>query len=821
MKSKLLPLLSVITICLVLFGLNYNSNVQTSVELKTSNIQTKQQKEEATQKIKSEAITLVKPFFEASLKQAIQQKQNNPQGIIEFPATCFAPDTDPAYIEKFYSTRTAIRNSLGISEVENSSRFNIGNRWFETASDGVGLGQGDLTTLTWSYVPDSTPIGNGGCGSEDESDDDSDFIAFFNGIYGPPTTPGDFTTAPWHTVFIDMFESWSNTSGIIFVYEPNDDGTTVVTGGPGILGTRGDFRISGHEIDGNSGILACNYFPQNGDMIIDTADNFFGNNPTLGTTNVLTHEIGHGLGIAHVCPVSQTKLMEPFVTGAFQGPQEDDILATNRSYGDPEGVNDTSNTATFLGAEAIPTSYTKSQRSIDDNSDMDYFSFTTSASSTVSVTLTPTGTTYLSGVQSNDGSCTPGNSFNALTVSDLMVEILDTDGATILATADASGLGLVEGTVKALPVAGTYFVRVQQQGGAINNVQMYDLDLNINGETCTSSLPTNLQTSEVTDATANLSWDAQTNALYDLRYRESGTTDWIVTEDLGPTSFTLTGLTAVTEYEVQLLSKCDEGTASEYSASLFFTTDEEPDPVFPAPYCGPLSFTQDIEPITLVEIAGISNVSDTTVNGSPGHEDFTAIEGAMEEGMSYPIILEGNTAGDFENRFAIFIDWNQNDVLDDAGEVYEITEILTNSTGTDGTQVTGNIEVPAGVTAGTTRMRVKKIYNTDDYLDPCLGTGYGQVEDYTITVSEEVLSVDRATFLSFDVYPNPVQERLNINAQQAIEQVTIFNTLGQIVLKQKLGVTSAQLDVSTLSAGNYFMQVIIDGQKGVYKLLKK
>ena len=116
-------------------------------------------------------------------------------------------------------------------------------------------------------------------------------------------------------------------------------------------------------------------------------------------------------------------------------------------------------------------------------------------------------------------------------------------------------------------------------------------------------------------------------------------------------------------------------------------------------------------------------------------------------------------------------------------------------------------------------MRVKKIWENNDYLDPCLGTEYGQVEDYTITVG--TLSVDSSALSNFSFYPNPVQERLNINAQQAIEQVTIFNTIGQMVLNQKVGVSSTELDIRHLTTGNYFMQVIIDGQKGVYKLLKK
>ncbi|MDC8003271.1 T9SS type A sorting domain-containing protein [Aureisphaera galaxeae] len=444
--------------------------------------------EEAEAILKQHAISFITTHLDKSLKQAIELTKGNSDEFIGFPATCFAPDTDPSVVEDFYKSRAALENSLGLPD-SHDSRFNLLNRWTTTASDGGGLGQGDFTTLTWSYVPDGTPIGNSGCQVPGESSDPSDFIAFFNGIYGGPTTPGDFTTAPWHAVFVSMFDSWSAVSGLNFVYEPNDDGATVVTGGAGAIGVRGDLRISGHRVDGNSNVLACNYFPQNGDMIIDTDDNYYSNNPGIGTTNVLTHEIGHGLGILHVCPVSQTKLMEPFVTTVFTGPQEDDILATNRNYGDPEGANDTSGTATVLGSTANPVTYNRNQRSVDDNGDVDYYSFTISQSTLLSGTLTPTGTLYLSGVQNGDGSCSAGTAFNALTVADVMFEILNTDGVSVLATGDANGPGVAESVTNiSLPSAGTYFVRVSQQGASVDNVQMYDLSISLTAAVLTPEI---------------------------------------------------------------------------------------------------------------------------------------------------------------------------------------------------------------------------------------------------------------------------------------------------------------------------------------------
>lgn len=156
---------------------------------------------------------------------------------------------------------------------------------------------------------------------------------------------------------------------------------------------------------------------------------------------------------------------------------------------------------------------------------------------------------------------------------------------------------------------------------------------------------------------------------------------------------------------------------------------------FPDPYCGPLNFPTAVEPITRVLVADIDNISSAVVNGSPAHEDFTSIVGNMIAGDSYPIALEGNTDGSYTNRFVVFIDWNQNGILDDPGEVFEMDNTIFNSTGLDGQQALGTITVPLSAIPGQTRMRVKKIFSTTNFLDPCLGANYGQAEDYTINVS--------------------------------------------------------------------------------------
>lgn len=372
------------------------------------------------------------------------------------PATCFAPGTPQRYVEEVTSrVRFAPEPLLQTGEAVNE--FRLGGRWSVTATDGGGLTQGDPTVLTWSYIPDGTNIP----GFIGEPAAPSNLNAFLDGIYG------DFDT--WHPLFVQIFDAWAAVSGFTYVYEPNDDGAAFGST-VGQLGVRGDLRIGAHLIDGNSGVLAYNFFPNNGDMVIDSADSFYNNlsNNSLGLRNVLTHEHGHGLGLAHVCPVEQTKLMEPFVSFAFDGTQFDDILGVQRGYGDPLEHNDSSGTASVF-AETIDSV------SIDGTSDIDFYSFSGTGGIDIDITMTPLGFTYLEGPQNANGTCSAGTSFDALRLNDLEIALLDTDGSTVLATASSAAAGDPESiTGFTVPASGTYFVRVM---GSVDQVQRYQLEI--------------------------------------------------------------------------------------------------------------------------------------------------------------------------------------------------------------------------------------------------------------------------------------------------------------------------------------------------------
>src|SRR5690554_665324 len=96
------------------------------------------------------------------------------------------------------------------------------------------------------------------------------------------------------------------------------------------------------------------------------------------------------------------------------------------------------------------------------------------------------------------------------------------------------------------------------------------------------------------------------------------------------------------------------------------------------------------------------------------------------------------------------------------------------------------------------------------------GTDAGRVRVYDIS---GILSTNNFISESFDVYPNPVSDVLNIHMKNnlSLEKVTIYNNSGQIVKESKEFV----LNVSNLSKGIYFVEVTTNQGKAVKKVVVK
>ncbi|MEQ9407227.1 MAG: Calx-beta domain-containing protein [Fuerstiella sp.] len=368
--------------------------------------------------------------------------------------------------------------------------FASDSEWLLTATDPFGtIGQGGQPTITWSIVADGTPM-LAIKGTDNESSDDSDLVSFMNGLYGTVTADTNYTDEVWFQHIQSSFDRWSELSGVTFTYVTYDDGATFSDSAwdaPGVLGVRADIRIGGHRIDGNSNVVAYAFGPHHGEVVIDTADSYYSNlsNNSIKLRNTLTHELGHAMGLEHVSSGSTSILMEPFTNTAIDGPQLDDVLGIQRQFGDADEKldNDTAGGSVSMGTLSSGGSVSRGIDassmtvlpdtvgfiSIDDEADVDYYSFTTTGSTTVDITLSPTGLTYSFGPQGGSES-----SYNAVAQQDLVLQLIGADGVTVLASADLTGAGSAETIASfSLPTAGTYYTRIS--GKTTDKIQLYTL----------------------------------------------------------------------------------------------------------------------------------------------------------------------------------------------------------------------------------------------------------------------------------------------------------------------------------------------------------
>jgi hypothetical protein len=198
--------------------------------------------------------------------------------------------------------------------------------------------------------------------------------------------------------------------------------------------------------------------------------------------------------MAHVCPIEATKLMEPSVTEAFDGPRHDDIRHAHYLYGDDYGVNNSAAQATNLGALGVndapsigavpdPAGFFGnlvygSLASIDDAAEQDWFRFTIDSPRRLSAVLSPVGIPYDNSPQQSGGACSSGNLIDSLPGGDLVLTLLAGDGTTVLATASGAGAGADERLNNQLVPAGTYYLRVSTATSA-QLPQMYTLDFSV------------------------------------------------------------------------------------------------------------------------------------------------------------------------------------------------------------------------------------------------------------------------------------------------------------------------------------------------------
>ncbi|KAF2519166.1 T9SS type A sorting domain-containing protein [Flavobacterium salilacus subsp. salilacus] len=89
-------------------------------------------------------------------------------------------------------------------------------------------------------------------------------------------------------------------------------------------------------------------------------------------------------------------------------------------------------------------------------------------------------------------------------------------------------------------------------------------------------------------------------------------------------------------------------------------------------------------------------------------------------------------------------------------------------------------------------------------------------------VGSEALNVKEVVKNRMVIYPNPATDVINIATDNGrVENVKIYNLLGQRVMEASPAQSTATVDVSTLTNGMYIINIVIDGKENTTRFVKK
>ena len=95
---------------------------------------------------------------------------------------------------------------------------------------------------------------------------------------------------------------------------------------------------------------------------------------------------------------------------------------------------------------------------------------------------------------------------------------------------------------------------------------------------------------------------------------------------------------------------------------------------------------------------------------------------------------------------------------------------------------------------------------------------------YTLEVTTSdttTLGVDRDEIEGFKLYPTIVSENLNYSSLNNVDQIDVFNLLGQKVFTSQPNTSSSFVDLSSLKGGIYLVKVKVGDSTGTYKIIKE
>ena len=329
-------------------------------------------------------------------------------------------------------------------------------------------------------------------------------------------------------------------------------------------------------------------------------------------------------------------------------------------------------------------------------------------------------------------------------------------------------------------------------------------------------VPSDLTASNFTETSAELSWTENGESMsYNIEIGETGFTPTgtpTVTEVSNP--YVASGLTIATVYDYYVQADCDAEGFSVWAGPFTFST-----------LCGfaDVPYMEDFETggacgsiinegtgnawqfVTTASYGFAANHLRYTYNSTSAADTWFFTQGInLTAGQDYTVSYDyGGTGTTFTEKLKVAYGTSATA----AGMTTELADYPT----VDSSVPVNDMQTFTAPADGVYYIGFQAYSDADKF--------YLHLDNIAVDVALSVGNFENEN--AFTYFPNPVKNTLTLNAQNTIEQVAMYNMLGQEVLRATPNTVDSELDMSQLQTGAYFVKVTIANITQTIRVIKQ
>lgn len=309
--------------------------------------------------------------------------------------------------------------------------------------------------------------------------------------------------------------------------------------------------------------------------------------------------------------------------------------------------------------------------------------------------------------------------------------------------------------------------------------------------------PVELTITKLTMTEARLQWRDIPNATYVLQWRKVGSNAGWNTVNVNTNTYTLTGLTEQTRYEVKVANVCN-GTQNPFTNVYEFTTPS-------LLYCNMATINNGDDYIANVTINATGYEEMTNSSNASGYTSYVNQPSAyvkLDRGsQNNHIVVQKAWKGIARaGAVTVWIDFNRDSQFSNDERIL-IAPVNTQETA----EATFNVPMNSFASTSDELYTVMRVaFSRGESPAMCENAQYGEVEDYRVVLSpvNQFLKLNPE---EINIYPVPVSTTMNITLVNDGSKYTIYNTAGQVV--QTGQIFNNKIDVSRILSGVYMIEI--------------